>query len=217
MLAECPFELTEGTNAFGDQFHVLELSVPVAEYVRLEQLHRSERGLFSSIASVVTEVGPFVRFVSLEVAKYQGAHGVPSPSPNITSATVGRALDDAEQLLRSQGPVSAFDRVHTALHGYLKEALKRCGVSTPNDASLPALFKLLQSEHPKLAGASVHAEHVRHLLRSAGSIIDTLNTLRNRASAAHPNEDLLEEAEAALAINLGRTLLHYLDAKLGKI
>ncbi|GAH63627.1 unnamed protein product, partial [marine sediment metagenome] len=34
-------------------------------------------------------------------------------------------------------------------------------------------------------------------------------------SVAHPNEDLLEKDEAMLVINVARTLLHYLDAKLG--
>ena len=42
----------------------------------------------------------------------------------------------------------------------------------------------------------------------------SLNTLRNQASIAHPNDNILEEAEAILAINSGRTLLNYLDSKL---
>jgi Abortive infection C-terminus len=40
--------------------------------------------------------------------------------------------------------------------------------------------------------------------------------LRNNASVAHPNEALLDEPEAMLAINAARTILHYLDAKLTK-
>jgi hypothetical protein len=38
--------------------------------------------------------------------------------------------------------------------------------------------------------------------------------VRNQASVAHPNEELLGDAEAHLVINVGRTLLNYLDAKL---
>jgi hypothetical protein len=45
------------------------------------------------------------------------------------------------------------------------------------------------------------------------NVLDSLNTLRNRASIAHPNEALLTKPEAILAINSGRTLLHYLDSK----
>jgi hypothetical protein len=42
-----------------------------------------------------------------------------------------------------------------------------------------------------------------------------LNPVRNNASVAHPNEDLLGHEEAELVINVGRSLLSYLDAKLG--
>jgi hypothetical protein len=37
--------------------------------------------------------------------------------------------------------------------------------------------------------------------------------MRNRASVAHPNPDLLDQDEAMLVINTGRTILGYLDAK----
>jgi hypothetical protein len=41
----------------------------------------------------------------------------------------------------------------------------------------------------------------------------SLNPIRNNASVAHPNEELLNKEEAMLVINVTRTLLHYLDAK----
>ncbi len=41
-----------------------------------------------------------------------------------------------------------------------------------------------------------------------------MNPLRNQASMAHPNEELLEPAEALLVINVSRSILHYLDTKL---
>ena len=34
------------------------------------------------------------------------------------SEVVRRALDDADSLMRTSGPLSAVDRVHTAMHGY---------------------------------------------------------------------------------------------------
>ena len=46
------------------------------------------------------------------------------------------------------------------------------------------------------------------------SVVDTLNTLRNTASLAHPNDALLDDEEAMLAINAAQTILHYLDPKL---
>lgn len=35
----------------------------------------------------------------------------------------------------------------------------------------------------------------------------------NQGSMAHPNAELLGEPKAKLIINVGRTLLHYLDSK----
>ncbi len=43
--------------------------------------------------------------------------------------------------------------------------------------------------------------------------MDVLNPIRNSASMAHPNADLLEDPEAMLVINAARTILHYIDAK----
>ena len=40
--------------------------------------------------------------------------------------------------------------------------------------------------------------------------------MRNIASLAHPNKDLLGRNEAQLIVNAGRTLLAYLDAKIGE-
>jgi hypothetical protein len=51
-------------------------------------------------------------------------------------------------------------------------------------------------------------------LRGFGTIVDALNPLRNKASVAHPNANLLAEPEAMLVVNSVRTVLHYLDAKL---
>ena len=51
-------------------------------------------------------------------------------------------------------------------------------------------------------------------MRSSASIVDAMGTLRNRASLAHPNEELLDHDEALLVINLARSLLRFLDSKL---
>lgn len=50
-------------------------------------------------------------------------------------------------------------------------------------------------------------------LPKGSRIFDALGPVRNRASIAHPNIELLAEPEAMLVINVGRTLLNYLDAK----
>lgn len=64
--------------------------------------------------------------------------------------------------------------------------------------------------------------HVLALCEAAGIEADrettmnrALKLLRNNASVAHPNEELLDEPEAHLAINAARTVFAFLDAKLG--
>jgi hypothetical protein len=47
------------------------------------------------------------------------------------------------------------------------------------------------------------------------TVVDALNPVRNRGSMAHANATLLDEPEAMLVINAVRTLLHYLNAKIG--
>jgi len=54
------------------------------------------------------------------------------------------------------------------------------------------------------------------LLTGFASAIDVLNTVRNNASVAHPNLELLGEAEAHLMVNVVRTLFHYINAKVGE-
>jgi hypothetical protein len=46
------------------------------------------------------------------------------------------------------------------------------------------------------------------------SALDSLNTIRNRATLAHPNELLLEAPEAMLFINLSRAVLAYIETKM---
>jgi hypothetical protein len=130
------------------------------------------------------------------------------------SATALLALADAQALLESRGPASAVDRVHTGLHGFLKSACSDAGLSFAPDATANQLLKLILDSHPSLRDLGPRGEEVRKLLRSSASIVDAMGTLRNRASLAHPNESLLDHDAALLVINLGRSCLRYLDAKL---
>lgn len=124
------------------------------------------------------------------------------------------ALADAEQLILSRGPLSAVDRVHTAFHGYLRALAERSGLTGGDDASITQLFKLLRKEHPKLRDFGNQGEDAFKVLMGMATVLDSLNTIRNRASRAHPTESTLEEPEAMLAINAARSLLHYLDEKM---
>lgn len=84
----------------------------------------------------------------------------------------------------------------------------------PSDASLPALFKALRDRHPAFQEIGPRAKDITQILKAAGSIMDVMNPLRNQASMAHPNDNLLSTEEAMLVINVARSILNYLDTKL---
>jgi len=218
LLAKYPFELLDGTNYFQDEFSVLHARVPLDQYLELKEMEVSDMNdpSFRRIAETVSEIGPFVRFIAVALDTDETVAQVVPPSPKITSEAVEAALADAEHLIQSRGPAHAVDRVHTALHGYLRAALQRSGVAFAQDASITALFKLLREKSPAFQGQGLgpRSSDIVRVVGALSTIIDALNTLRNQASGAHPASQLLADPEAMLAINAARTLFHYLDEKL---
>ena len=75
------------------------------------------------------------------IRRLQSGPLVEEPDLRITSDVVGRALQDAQELLRATGATSGVDRVHTALHGYLREVCAGAALSTAADASITELFE----------------------------------------------------------------------------
>lgn len=131
-----------------------------------------------------------------------------------TSKTVLHALHDAELLLSQRGPQSAIDRAHTALHGYLKSLCNDRGFQLDDTASMTSLFGIVRKEFYEFKGPLAHDAEAKRMLGSIAGALDSLNTIRNRASLAHPNELLVESPEAMLYINLSRTALMYLASRL---
>lgn len=141
-----------------------------------------------------------------------GPH-VEQPTLRITSEVVERALLDAQELLRATGATSGVDRLHTALHGYLREVCGDAGLNISEEASLTDLFKQVREGHPAFLDMGPRSEDILRVLRALATILDSLNPLRNKASVAHPNPALLPEPEAMLVINAARSILHYVDEK----
>ena len=72
--------------------------------------------------------------------------GVPRPTPGVApDEAVARALKDASALIESTGASSGLDRVHTALHGYLRSLCAAQSLSCPQKATLATLFKTLRT------------------------------------------------------------------------
>jgi len=154
----------------------------------------------------------------LTLAKRCGQVAAVEPaSPKVASELVRQALADAQSLLEAQGPTSALDRVHTALHGYLKAVCRSAGLdlaTLPADPGITQVFKFMRENHPALRDLGVQDEAMRKVIFSIGSILDALNPLRNRGSLAHANDYLVDRNEAMLVVNLTRSIIQYLDGKL---
>lgn len=153
----------------------------------------------------------------LNIAKrLEGTSPIASPDLKITSEVVERAIKDVEALIQTSGAVSGVDRIHTALHSYLRSVCDGENIEYAKDDGIAKLFKSLRQHHPALQNMGPRSQDIERVLQSFANIMDALNPIRNNASIAHPNEDLLDKDEAMLVINVTRTLLHYLDSKFGQ-
>jgi hypothetical protein len=148
------------------------------------------------------------------ITRLRTGRQVEQPNLRITSEVVERALRDVEELLRATGATSGVDRIHTALHGYMREACSSAGLVAGDDAALTELFKIIREGHAAFTDIGPRSTEVVRVLRALANIVDTLNPLRNKASVAHPNPVLLPEPEAMLVINAARSILHYVDEKI---
>lgn len=216
LLEDIPFEVRDGTNDFGDDFSILYLVAPLEMYVALSEheTNKASAQSFKVIAKTISEIGPFIRFVAIDLDVKASPILVSNPNLAITSAVVEQALKDAEQLIATRGALSGVDRAHTAFHGYLKAVCTKSEIPVSGDLGITGLFKVICGSHPSFQAKGPQAEDVGKVARGIASVLDALNPLRNRATLAHPNDALLDEPEAMLIINSIRTLLHYLNSKL---
>lgn len=215
ILESTPFELSGGTNDFQDEFSVLHLTLPIEAYATFaEDITEDDSIAYRTIAQTFAELGTYVRFIVVRPKVGTEPGLVPNPDPVVTTAIVEKALYDAQRLLESSGPASAVDRAHTALHGYLLEVCSRAAIEPSRESGVTGALKALRQEHPAFQVTGPGGDEARRVVQALATIVDATNTLRNRASLAHANLRLLDEAEAILMVNCVRTLLHYLDAKL---
>jgi hypothetical protein len=212
-----PFELRQGENFFGDEFVVLYAELPMDRYVELVDKYAKlqDRHEFRQIAHALSEICPlYIRFIAFDAGISEGIAPIEEPQLQITNRVVEEALADARQLIAARGSTSGVDRAHTAFHGYLRALCNKAGIETPEDADITKLYRVLRDRHPKIVESGARSIDITQALRALSSIVAVLNPLRNRASLAHPNLDLLEQPEADLVLNCIHTLLRYLDLKL---
>jgi hypothetical protein len=100
------------------------------------------------------------------------------------------------------------------LHGYLRTVCDDEGLESGPKTLMSGLFSLIRSKHPAFSDLGPRKEDLTKIFRSMSGMMDAMNPIRNEGSMAHPNDELLDPPEAALVINLARTILHYVDMKL---
>ena len=88
------------------------------------------------------------------------------------------------------------------------------GCRLPADPSLNVVFKMIREHFIEFSKPIPHDSEAKRVFGSLASALDSLNTIRNRGTLAHPNELLLNESEAMLYINLSRAVLTYIETKI---
>lgn len=128
------------------------------------------------------------------------------------SELVSQAIEDAENFMSNGKYDKAFDRIHTAFHGYLRSILDEYGIGFDRNDSLPKLYNKIHSLIDKAVSPEEIAENVKKVIRSANGMIQTVNEIRNNHSLAHPNEKIIGKNEAKLVIGLIKNIVSYLES-----
>ena len=123
---------------------------------------------------------------------------------------MAKAIEDAEIFIREGKYDSAFDRVHTAFHGYLRKKLDILNEPYVESDTLNQLYNKLHT----YVGTHIATDQsgiIKTTLRSASGIISSINDLRNRNSLAHPNNSIITSRDAELCIKIVKDLTDYIE------
>jgi hypothetical protein len=118
--------------------------------------------------------------------RLEGIAGVATPTLKTSSEAVELALASAETMIKSTGAKSSVDRLHTALHGYMRVVCDSEGITYMKEATINVLFNLIREQHPAFAKSVPRADDVAKICRAMGKVMDVLNPIRNDHSLAHP-------------------------------
>ncbi len=208
LLHAWPLELWEASDGTGI-FEMLRLRVLLEEFdqIREATAQREVARSWDHIADAMRTRGREIRYISMDVVRQKlSKRDVEPPQLFATSEDVELALGNIDSLLENgtMPEVSAVDRLHTAIHGHMLYLCATAELKPDPGSNVSSLFSLLR-------GARVRGEKIDPIFRGLAKVLHALGSLRNDRSLAHPCEDMLEEAEARLALNAGKTLLRYLD------
>lgn len=102
LLKRFPFRLFSATNWANDDFNVLYAEVPLDQYEELRQISQDDEGkyAFHVIASVITEIGPYVRVVACELDQEQPTQTWRIKANLDHPVDKGAAQQDVDDLIR---------------------------------------------------------------------------------------------------------------------
>lgn len=128
---------------------------------------------------------------------------------------VKKVLDQSEILISNHSYGSAVDRVHTAIHGYLKALCDGENIIfNEQNVKIQDMWGRLKVEHTSFnIEIKEHQRPINQTAAAIGKILENMNEVRNRHGFSHPNDDIIEEDEARFIVNLSRVLLFYIDSK----
>lgn len=185
---------------------ILHIQVPVENY----ELIKKSEGKLLSIAEKIFGKQDDYYLTDIETGIVVTSHEVIDFSGISVTGVVTKAIEDAEIFMRDGKYDSAFDRVHTAFHGYFKKKLDDLNEPYEESDTLNQLYNKL---HAYMSSNIVTDQSgiIRTALRSASGIISSINDLRNRHSLAHPNVSIITSREAKLCIKLVKDLTDYIE------
>ena len=126
--------------------------------------------------------------------------------------TLRRAVSDASTLMYQGKYNSCIDRVHTAIHGFLRVRLDELGITHDEGDSMPKLFNLLYKKWESVKNNEIN-DMMLKVLRSVSASLDALNEIRNRYSLAHPNNEIIEEQEAKFVLGITASIVQYMESR----
>ncbi len=184
----------------------LHIQVPVESY---ELIKKSEAKILSVAEKIFGKQGDHF-LTDIEIGIIVSTHEVIDFSNISVADVIAKAIEDAELFMSDGKYDSAFDRVHTAFHGYLRKKLDDLGESYEESDTLNQLYNKLHS-YISADIANDQSGIIKTTLRSASGVINSINELRNRHSLAHPNGSIISVREANLCIRLVKELSDYIE------
>ena len=130
-------------------------------------------------------------------------------TPNADGREFETLAKSVRESIESNQPEAGIDRLHTFVIKYIRVVCEKHGISTERDKPLHSIF----GEYVKFIKdrGFIESEMTERILRSAISIFEAFNRVRNNQSLAHDNP-MLKYEESILILNNVASLIRFLKS-----